>query len=127
MKNINATTIGNLISAHYEGDNEKFDAYVKFIIEAYEEQGEQRKADIIRKRADGSYKNQPKVVLDNTMKNYVYCIVDENGVIQKGEGSSNKTKFFEGEAQPQKWCDFYNRRHEDKHRVVKFKLVEVYE
>lgn len=64
MKNINATTIGNLISAHYEGDNEKFDTYVKFIIEAYEEQGEQRKADIIRKRADGSYKNQPKVTLD---------------------------------------------------------------
>lgn len=65
MKYISATTIGNLISAHYEGDNEKFDIWVKFIIEAYKEQGEQRKADIIRKRADGSYKNQPKVVLDN--------------------------------------------------------------
>lgn len=64
MKNINATTIGNLISAHYEEDNDKFDAWVKFIIEAYEEQGEQRKADIIRKRADGSYKNESKVVLD---------------------------------------------------------------
>ena len=35
------------------------------LVEAYEEQGEQRKADIIRKRADGSYKNQSKVVLDN--------------------------------------------------------------
>ena len=64
MKIINATTIGNLISAHYEGDNEKFDTYVRFIIEAYEEQGEQQKADIIRKRADGSYKNQPEIVLD---------------------------------------------------------------
>ncbi len=64
MKNINVVTIGNLISAHYEDDNEKFDNYVQFIIEAYEEQGEQRKADIIRKRADGSYKNFPKVVLD---------------------------------------------------------------
>ena len=64
MKIIDATTIGNLISAHYEGDNEKFDTYVKFIIEAYEEQGEQRKADIIRKRADGSYKEQPQVILD---------------------------------------------------------------
>lgn len=63
MKNINVVTIGNLISAHYEDDNEKFDNYVQFIIEAYEEQGEQRKADIIRKRADGSYKNFPKVVL----------------------------------------------------------------
>lgn len=65
MKNINTTTIGNLISAHYEGDNEKFDSYVEFIIKAYEEQGEQRKANIVRKRADGSYKNEPKVVLDN--------------------------------------------------------------
>ena len=64
MKTINTTTIGKLISAHYEGDNEKFDTYVRFIIESYEEQGEQRKADIIRKRADGSYKNQPKIVLD---------------------------------------------------------------
>lgn len=64
MKAINATTIGNLISAHYEHDEEKFDSYVKFIIEAYEEQGEQRKANIIRKRADGSYKNEPTVTLD---------------------------------------------------------------
>lgn len=64
MKNINAVTIGNLISAHYEGDDEKFDNYVQFIIEIYEEQGEHRKADIIRKRADGSYKNSPIVVLD---------------------------------------------------------------
>lgn len=63
MKNINTTTLGNLISAHYDGDNEKFDAYVKFIIESYEEQGEQRKANIIRKRTDGSYKNSPRVVL----------------------------------------------------------------
>ena len=65
MKIINTTTIGNLISAHYEGNNEKFDSYVEFIIKAYEEQGEQRKANIVRKRADGSYKNEPKVVLDN--------------------------------------------------------------
>ncbi len=64
MKNINAVTIGNLISAHYEGDDEKFDNYVQFIIEIYEEQGEYRKADIIRKRVDGSYKNFPKVVLN---------------------------------------------------------------
>ena len=64
MKVINATTIGNLISAHYEHEDEKFDAYVKFIIEAYEEQGEHMKADIIRKRADGSYKNESTVILD---------------------------------------------------------------
>lgn len=64
MKVINATTIGNLISAHYEHDDEKFNAYVKFIIEAYEEQGEHRKANIIRKRADGTYKNESTVTLD---------------------------------------------------------------
>lgn len=65
MKVINATTIGNLISAHYEGDNEKFDTWVKFIIEAYEEQGESKKANIIRKRMNGSYKNEPQVTLDD--------------------------------------------------------------
>ena len=61
------------------------------------------------------------------MKHYIYCIVDENGVIQKGESSSNKTKFFEKASQPQKWCEFYNRRHNDKRRVAKFELVEVFE
>lgn len=65
MKVINATTIGNLISAHYEHDEKKFDAYVKFIIEAYEEQGEVRKANIIKKRANGSYKEEPIVTLDD--------------------------------------------------------------
>lgn len=64
MKAINATTIGNLISAHYEHNEEKFDSYVKFIIEAYEEQGELKKANIVRKRANGSYKNEPMVTLD---------------------------------------------------------------
>lgn len=39
----------------------KFDSYVKFIIEAYEEP---RKANIVRKRANGSYKNEPMVTLD---------------------------------------------------------------
>lgn len=28
------------------------------------------------------------------MKNYIYCIVDENGAIQKGTGSSQKTSFL---------------------------------
>lgn len=67
MKAINATTIGNLISAHYEHyehNEEKFDSYVKFIIEAYEEQGELKKANIVRKRANSSYKNEPMVTLD---------------------------------------------------------------
>ncbi len=69
MKLVNATVLGNLVSAHYEHDEKKFAAYVQFIIDAYEERGEKRQAEIIRKRIrkrmDGSYKSQPKVSLDN--------------------------------------------------------------
>ena len=50
MKSVNATVLGNLVSAHYEHDEEKFAAYVQFIIDAYEERGEKRQAEIIRKR-----------------------------------------------------------------------------
>lgn len=65
MKSVNATVLGNLVSAHYEHDEEKFAAYVQFIIDAYEERGEKRQAEIIRKRMDGSYKLQSKVSLEN--------------------------------------------------------------
>ncbi len=65
MKSVNTTVLGNLVSAHYEHDEEKFAAYVQFIIDAYEERGEKRQAEIIRKRMDGSYKLEPKVSLDN--------------------------------------------------------------
>lgn len=68
MKVINATTIGILISAHMEGDEEKFLSYANFIAEAYEEAGEKRSARIIRKRIDGSYKNDPQICLDNGCK-----------------------------------------------------------
>lgn len=39
MNQINAVTIGKLISAHREGDEQKFKTYVDFIAKAYEEQG----------------------------------------------------------------------------------------
>lgn len=65
MNSVNATVLGNLISAHYEHDEKKFAAYVQFIIDAYEERGEKRQAEIIRKRMDGSYKLQSKVSLNN--------------------------------------------------------------
>lgn len=65
MKCINATTIGKLIEAHTEKDEQKFLSYANFIAEAYEEQGEERSARIIRKKIDGTYKNDPKVVLDS--------------------------------------------------------------
>ena len=48
MNQINAVTIGKLISAHREGDEEKFKAYVEFIADAYEQQGDNRAANIIR-------------------------------------------------------------------------------
>lgn len=64
MKVINATTIGVLISAHMEGDEEKFLTYANFIADAYEEAGKERSAKIIRKRMDGSYKNEQRIHLD---------------------------------------------------------------
>ena len=56
MSIINASTIGNLISAHMEDDEQKFLSFANFIADAYEEAGNDRSARIIRKRIDGSYK-----------------------------------------------------------------------
>ena len=64
MKRITATKIAHLIEAHMEKDEKKFLSYANFIADAYEEQGEDRRARIIRSRLDGTYKNQPKAVLD---------------------------------------------------------------
>lgn len=64
MKVISVSTIGNLISAHMEGDNEKFLIFANFIADAYEEAGEERSARIIRKRIDGTYKNEPQITLN---------------------------------------------------------------
>lgn len=64
MKVISVSAIGNLISAHMEGDNEKFLIFANFIADAYEEAGEVRCARIIRKRIDGTYKNDSTVTLD---------------------------------------------------------------
>lgn len=38
MNQINAVTLGKLIAAHREGDEQKFKTYVDFIAKAYEEQ-----------------------------------------------------------------------------------------
>lgn len=38
MNQINVVTIGKLIEAHREGDEQKFKTYVDFIVKAYEEQ-----------------------------------------------------------------------------------------
>lgn len=72
MNIINAVTIGKLIAAHREGDEEKFRAYVEFIAEAYEQQGNDRAANIIRSNYTGDYGEQGKVVLDETGEQTVY-------------------------------------------------------
>jgi hypothetical protein len=72
MNIINAVTIGKLIAAHREGDEEKFRAYVEFIAEAYEQQGNDRAANIIRSNYTGDYGEQGKVVLDKAGEQTVY-------------------------------------------------------
>lgn len=62
MNIINAVTIGKLIAAHRESDEEKFRAYVEFIAEAYEQQGNDRAANIIRSNYTGDYGEQRKAV-----------------------------------------------------------------
>lgn len=64
MKCISAVTIGKLIEAHMEHDEEKFMSYANFIADAYEESGEERSARIIRNKISGEYKNESKVTLD---------------------------------------------------------------
>lgn len=64
MQIISAVTIAALIQAHKEGDEEKFNRYVNFIVTKYLAAGEDRSAKIIRNRIDGTYKGQPTVTLD---------------------------------------------------------------
>ena len=64
MNAIDAVTIGKLIAAHREGDEEKFRTYVDFIADAYEQQGNDRAANIIRNNYTGDFGEQGKVVLD---------------------------------------------------------------
>lgn len=63
MNQINVVTIGKLIEAHREGDEQKFKTYVDFIVKAYEEQENDRAARIIRSSYTGDYGEQGKVVL----------------------------------------------------------------
>lgn len=72
MNQINAVTIGKLIAAHCEGDEEKFKAYVDFIAEAYEQQGNDRAAHIIRSNYTGDYGEQGKVILDEADEQTIY-------------------------------------------------------
>lgn len=72
MNAINVVTIGKLIAAHREGDEEKFRAYVEFIAKAYEEQRNDRAANIIRSNYTGKFGNDGKVVLDEATEQTTY-------------------------------------------------------
>lgn len=72
MNQINVVTIGKLIEAHREGDEQKFKTYVDFIVKAYEEQENDRAARIIRSSYTGDYGEQGKVVLDEAVKQTVH-------------------------------------------------------
>lgn len=72
MNQINAVTLGKLIAAHREGDEQKFKTYVDFIAKAYEEQGNDRAANIILSNYTGDYGEQGKVVLDETTEQTTY-------------------------------------------------------
>lgn len=61
MNQINVVTIGKLIEAHREGDEQKFKTYVDFIVKAYEEQENDRAARIIRSSYTGDYGEQGKL------------------------------------------------------------------
>lgn len=72
MNAINVVTIGKLIAAHREGDEEKFRAYVELIAETYEQQGNDHAANIIRSYYTGDYGEQGKAVLDETTEQTTY-------------------------------------------------------
>lgn len=90
MKCISAVTIGKLIEAHIEHDEQKFISYANFIAEAYEEAGEERKARIIWSKLDRTYKNQQKVTLDSCEKIrvpvYIYATQQSTTAIWTLEG-----------------------------------------
>lgn len=72
MNQINAVTIGKLIAAHREGDEEKFRAYVELIAETYEQQGNDHAANIIRSYYTGDYGEQGKAIPDEATEQTTY-------------------------------------------------------
>lgn len=64
MKCISSVTIGKLIEAHMEHDEEKFLNYANFIADTYEDCGDERSARIIKNKISGKHKEGPKVTLD---------------------------------------------------------------
>lgn len=91
MNQINAVTIGKLISAHREGDEEKFKAYVEFIADAYEQQGDDRAANIIRSNYTGGYGEQGKVILDEAYEQTVLTLMRSHRRIVSAPEKENRS------------------------------------
>lgn len=107
MNAINVVTIGKLIAAHREGDEEKFRAYVEFIAEAYEQQGNDRAANIIRSNyTGGSYRGVTKTsseeeALQRLLKHsadYAHRIT-----VYKKDGKTIKREVAEYDQSEKKW------------------------
>lgn len=64
MNVVGVVTLGKLIEAHRDSDEQKFKTYVEFIAEAYEQQGNDRGARIIRNSYTGGGTDTAKVILD---------------------------------------------------------------
>lgn len=72
MNQINTITIGKLIEAHCEGDEQKFKTYVDFIVKAYEEQENDRAVRVIRSSYTRNHGEQRKVALNEATEQTIY-------------------------------------------------------
>ena len=59
------------------------------------------------------------------MHEYIYCAVNSQGEIQQVCGSSKRTYYFRTPKYLKGAIEYHNKYHEEKWRLVKFKLVEV--
>ena len=85
MNQINVVTIGKLIEAHRDGDEQKFKTYVDFIVKAYEEQENDRAARIIRSSYTGDYGEQSYRIEDPRYAEhvkYLWLTADDNSDVK---------------------------------------------
>lgn len=115
MIQVSPVELGILISSHYEKDDKKFDAYIKQIITKVEKQ-DASSAKILRKRVDGSYKNEPQVTLDSAKSEFdigdkIYYIDYEESkasyTIEKIENVSGCKKYVVHADNLPKECGYY--------------------
>lgn len=68
MSDIPVVTVAKILEGALEGDLFKVKSYTELAIKNLEEEGEERSARILRSRLDGTYKNSPKVTLDDKLE-----------------------------------------------------------